>query len=55
MAKVHYIECTKCGKEYYLDRILQEVVEENPLQKLKCPYCKQEFLLEAKSGVKKNQ
>jgi ribosomal protein L33 len=48
MAKVHYVECAACRKEYYLDRILQEVVESNPGQKLKCPFCKKEFYLEAK-------
>ncbi len=48
MAKVHYIECAVCGKEYYLDRILAEVVEANPKQKLKCPFCKKEFQLDKK-------
>ena len=48
MAKVHYIECALCGKEYYLDRILAEVVEVNPKQKLKCPFCKKEFHLDMK-------
>ena len=51
MAKVHYIECALCGKEYYLDRILAEVVEVNPKQKLKCPFCRKEFHL----GMKREQ
>jgi hypothetical protein len=48
MAKVHYVECAACRKEYYLDRILYEVVQSNPMQKLKCPFCKSEFQMEAK-------
>jgi uncharacterized Zn-finger protein len=48
MAKVHYVECSLCGKEYYLDKILAEVVEVNPRQKLKCPFCKKEFHLDMK-------
>jgi len=55
MAKVHYVECAACGKEYYLDRILQEVVESNPGQKLKCPFCKKEFHLETKDRKKTNR
>jgi len=44
MARVHYVECSLCGKEYYVDRILEEVLESNPKQKLKCPFCKKVFL-----------
>jgi transposase-like protein len=53
MAKVHYVECALCGKEYYLDRILSEVVEANPKQKLKCPFCKKEFLKDGKGKKEK--
>ena len=55
MAKVHYVECAACGKEYYLDRILQEVLDSDPGQKLKCPFCKKEFHLEAKGRDKKDK
>ena len=55
MAKVHYVECAACRKEYYLDRILQEVVESNPAQKLKCPFCKKEFHLEVKDHGRKDR
>jgi hypothetical protein len=53
MAKVHYVECSLCGKEYYLDLILSEVVEANPKQKLKCPFCKKEFLKDGKGKKEK--
>ena len=45
MARVHYVECTICGKEYYIDQILHEAIVSNPEQKLKCPFCKKEFSL----------
>lgn len=46
MARVHYVQCPSCQKEYYLDQILHEVVLVNPKQKLICPFCKREFHLE---------
>ncbi len=48
MAKVNYVACTSCHKEYYIDRLLSDVLESNPNQLLKCPFCKQEFKLGAK-------
>lgn len=48
MAKVHYVECSLCRKEYYLDRILYDVIVSKPGQKLKCPFCKKDFYLESK-------
>ena len=48
MAKVHYVECSVCRKEYYLDRILSEALISNPTLKLKCPFCKKEFSLAVK-------
>jgi hypothetical protein len=45
MAKVSYVACPSCHKEYYIDRILSDVLETNPNQPLKCPFCKQEFRL----------
>ena len=50
MAKVSYVTCTSCHKEYYIDRILSDVLETNPDQPLKCPFCKQEFRLGQKSA-----
>jgi uncharacterized Zn-finger protein len=47
MAKVSYVKCSLCGKEYYLDRILSEALISNPMQKLICPFCKKEFSLQA--------
>ena len=46
MAKVNYVECTSCHKEYYIDRILSDALVANPNQLLKCPFCKVEFKLE---------
>ena len=46
MAKVNYVECTACQKEYYLDRMLYEVLVSGLKQKLKCPFCKSEFYLD---------
>ena len=53
MAKVSYVECPSCHKDYYIDRILSDVLETNPDQILKCPFCKQEFKLGAKADAKK--
>ena len=46
MAKVNYVSCTSCHKEYYVDRILSDALIENPDLKLKCPFCRTEFQLE---------
>ena len=54
MAKVHYVECSLCRKEYYLDRILYDVLLSNPRQNLKCPFCKKEFHLGAKNKENKD-
>jgi hypothetical protein len=53
MAKVSYVTCPSCHKDYYIDRILSDVLETNPNQILKCPFCKNEFKLGAKSDVDK--
>ena len=55
MAKVHYVECPVCRREYYLDRILSEALVANPTQKLKCPYCRKEFSLAVKREEKKDK
>jgi len=51
MARVHYVRCTLCQKEYYLDQILYEMVISNPKQQLKCPFCKKEFYLEMNKNM----
>lgn len=51
MAKVHYVMCPACQREYYLDQILHDAILLNPTQRLICPFCKKEFHLgEAKEG-----
>ena len=51
MAKVNYVACPSCQREYYIDRILSDALEANPKQILKCPYCKTEFNLETKKSA----
>lgn len=41
MAKVMYISCPKCKREYYIDKIIFELNKD--VVKLKCPFCKTEF------------
>ncbi len=41
MAKVYYVDCPECKKEYYIDRILLEQGVEKIY--MKCPYCKTKF------------
>jgi predicted Zn finger-like uncharacterized protein len=42
MAKIYYVECDKCKREYYIDNILLEKGTEDI--KLKCPHCKTIFV-----------
>ncbi len=46
MARVYYVTCPVCEKEYYLDQTLYKTSLSNPKQKLKCPFCKEVFLAE---------
>ncbi len=48
MAKVHYVRCPACHKEYYIDQMLYEAILANPQQRLVCPFCKKEFRQEMK-------
>jgi DNA-directed RNA polymerase subunit RPC12/RpoP len=41
MAKIYYVECSKCKGEYYIDNILLEKATDDV--KLKCPYCQVTF------------
>jgi hypothetical protein len=45
VAKVNYVACSSCNKEYYIERMLSNALAANPDLNLKCPYCKQEFNL----------
>ena len=46
MAKVNYVRCAVCQKEYYVDRMLYDALVSGLKQKLKCPFCKSEFYLD---------
>jgi uncharacterized Zn-finger protein len=54
MAKVFYVTCPNCEKRYYLDRLLQEVVDRDPNQRLRCPFCKRDFKLGTKLAKAQN-
>lgn len=41
--KIYYLNCPKCGKEYYVARALYEIQQKNRDVKLMCPYCQKEF------------
>jgi transposase-like protein len=53
MARVNYVACPSCHREYYIDRILSDALETNPAQTLKCPFCKKVFNLGTKTGAEK--
>ena len=55
MAKVHYVECSVCHREYYLDRILSEALISNPTLKLRCPFCRKEFSVAVRREEKKDK
>jgi hypothetical protein len=50
MAKVNYVACSSCGKEYYIERMLSNALAANPRLLLKCPFCKEEFSLSQEAG-----
>ena len=50
MAKVYYVTCPICQKEYYLEENLYKTMSANADLKLKCPFCKKDFL-PAKEGT----
>lgn len=54
MARVHYVQCTLCQKEYYLDQMLFEVIICNPNLSLICPFCKKKFQLRINQDRKTN-
>jgi endogenous inhibitor of DNA gyrase (YacG/DUF329 family) len=44
VARVNTVTCPSCGKDYYIERMLSKAMEANPRLKLRCPFCKQEFV-----------
>lgn len=55
MAKVNYVACPACDREYYIDRILSDALVKNPAQSLKCPFCKTTFNYGAKTSSDASQ
>lgn len=43
MARVNYVTCPSCGRDYYIERMLSKAMANNPRLQLRCPFCKQEF------------
>ena len=50
MARVNYVTCPSCGKDYYIERMLSKAMAANPRLQLCCPFCKQEFTPARESG-----
>ena len=44
MARVNTVTCSSCGKDYYIEKMLSKAIAANPRLKLRCPFCKQEFV-----------
>lgn len=44
MARVNTVTCPSCGKDYYIENMLSKAMAANPKLKLRCPFCKQEFV-----------
>ena len=44
MARVNTVTCSSCGKDYYIEKMLSKAMAANPRLKLRCPFCKQEFV-----------
>jgi len=44
MARVNTVTCSSCGKGYYIEKMLSKAMAANPRLKLRCPFCKQEFV-----------
>ena len=50
MARVNTVTCTSCGKDYYIEKMLTKAMAADPQLKLRCPFCKQEFVPGAENG-----
>jgi transposase-like protein len=46
MAKVNYVVCPSCHRDYYIEKMLSKALTANPGLMLKCPFCKLDFNLE---------
>ena len=44
MARVNTVTCPSCSKDYYIEKMLSNAMAANPRLKLRCPFCKQEFV-----------
>jgi uncharacterized Zn-finger protein len=53
MAKVNYVACPSCHRDYYIEKMLSKALEVNPALMLKCPFCKLDFNLEKKADSQK--
>jgi hypothetical protein len=51
MAKVNYVACPSCHRDYYIEKMLSKALEANPALMLKCPFCKLDFNLEKKADL----
>jgi hypothetical protein len=49
MAKVNYVACPSCHRDYYIEKMLSKALEADPGLMLKCPFCKLDFNLEKKA------
>jgi phage FluMu protein Com len=47
MARVNTVTCTSCGRDYYIEKMLAKAMAANQKLKLRCPFCKQEFVPKA--------
>ena len=54
MAKVNYVECPSCHKDYYIEKMLSKALTVDPDLMLKCPFCKLDFKLEKKPDVNRS-
>lgn len=55
MAKVYYVTCPICRKEYYLEEMLYKTMSSKANLKLKCPFCKKDFLPAKEALVAKTE
>ena len=53
MARVNTVTCTSCGRDYYIEKMLSKAMAVNPKLKLRCPFCKHEFVPKAEGAEAK--
>lgn len=54
MAKVNYVTCPSCQKDYYIEKMLSKALAAKPGLMLKCPFCKLDFNLEKKADANRS-